>query len=110
MRIGLWFASVALSVVTLLSGCAMSSAPPPADAMRADVAGYQLPKLPAAGKAIVYVVFVEGWYGSIGFDVFLDGQTSLYAVGRNRGGQYFHFELEPGEHRLFSKGERWAEL
>ena len=110
VKIGFGFASVALFVVTLLSGCAMSSAPPSADAMRADVAGYQLPRLPAAGKAIVYVVFVEDWYGSIGFDVFLDGQTSLYAVGRNRGGQYFHFELEPGEHRLFSKGERWAEL
>ncbi|GAB5604999.1 hypothetical protein [Sideroxyarcus sp. TK5] len=110
MKIGLWGASITLSISLLLAGCAMSSAPPPADAMRADIAGYQLPRLPAAGKALVYVVFVEAWYGSVGFDVFLDGQTPAYAVGRNSGGQYFHFELEPGEHRIFSKGEKWAEL
>lgn len=110
MKIGLWGASVALSAVMLLSGCVMSSTPPSVETMRADTSGFQLPKLPAEGKAIVYVVFVEDWYGSVGFEVFLDGQSPVYAVGRNSGGQYFHFELEPGEHKIFSKGEKLAEL
>jgi len=35
------------------------------DEMKAEVATYQLPKLPEDGKAIVYVVFPESWYKGI---------------------------------------------
>lgn len=78
--------------------------------MKAEIANYQLPRLPAAGKAIVYVVFEEAWYENVGFDVYLGDQQPASVVGHNKGGQYFYFELAPGEHRIYSKGEKWAEL
>lgn len=98
----------AFLLLTLLAGCTTTGPSP--DVMRAETAGYQLPRMPAAGKVIVYVVFEEGHYDMAWFDVFLDGQQTASRVGRNHGGQYFYFEMTPGEHKLFSKGEKWAEL
>ncbi|MBU1214043.1 MAG: DUF2846 domain-containing protein, partial [Gammaproteobacteria bacterium] len=100
--------SLAFVLAVLLAGCA-SSLPPP-DVMRAETANYQLPRSPAEGKALVYVVFDEDDYDMAWFDVFLDGQQTVARVGRNHGGQYFFFEMTPGEHTLYSKGEKWAEL
>ncbi|MDD2699764.1 MAG: hypothetical protein PHH36_00870 [Sideroxydans sp.] len=108
MRIVRLFACIVVLISAVLSGCA-SSGPSP-DVMRAEVAGYQLPRMPAGGKAIVYVVFEEDYYDMAAFDVFLDGQETASRVGRNHGGQYFFFEMAPGEHKLFSRGEKWAEL
>lgn len=110
MKISRFVAYAVLCVTFVLSGCATSGSSPSPAAMNAEIAGYKLPRLPAEGKAMVYVVFVEPWYENVGFDVFLDDQRPASAVGRNKGGQYFYFELEPGEHRIFSKGEKWAEL
>ncbi|MDD5472102.1 MAG: hypothetical protein PHP05_09330 [Sideroxydans sp.] len=100
--------SLAFALAVLLAGCA-SSLPPP-DVMRAETANYQLPRSPAEWKALVYVVFDEDDYDMVWFDVFLDGQQTAARVGRNHGGQYFFFEMTPGEHTLYSKGEKWAEL
>lgn len=99
-----------VAVLTLtLSGCT-SVQPTPAQ-MLAETAGFQLPHQPGAGKAVVYVVFEEEYAKQqVGFDVFLDGQQPAAAVGRNRGGEYFYFELTPGDHVIYSKGEKWAEL
>lgn len=98
------------AVLTLtLSGCA--SAPPSPAQMLAESASFKLPHQPSAGKAVVYVVFDEEYVKQqLGFDVFLDGQQPGAAVGRNRGGEYFAFELTPGDHVIYSKGEKWAEL
>lgn len=99
----------ALCVAFVLSACASGEGPSPV-VMKAEIANYQLPRLPAAGKAIVYVVFEEAWYENVGFDVYLGDQQPASVVGHNKGGQYFYFELAPGEHRIYSKGEKWAEL
>ena len=91
----------------IIFGCA--SLPNP-DQMKAEVATYQLPKLPQDGKAIVYVVFQESWYKGIRFDVFLDNQEPESGIGYNMGGQYIYFDLTPGEHKILSKAENWAEM
>ncbi|MBN2178736.1 MAG: hypothetical protein JW743_04855 [Deltaproteobacteria bacterium] len=91
----------------VIFGCA--SLPRPEE-MKAAIATYQLPKLPEDGKAIVYVVFQESWYKGIRFDVFIDNQEPKSEIGYNMGGQYIYFNLTPGEHKILSKAENWAEI
>ncbi|HEY0665933.1 MAG TPA: hypothetical protein VGD24_07705 [Gallionella sp.] len=99
---------VAISVL-IINGC--TSVQPSPAVMLAESASFQLPHTPGAGKAVVYVVFEEEYVKEqLGFDVFLDSQQSAAAVGRNRGGEYFYFELTPGDHVLYSRGENWAQL
>lgn len=97
----------ALCVAFLLSGCVATHPAVPITSVTA--ADYQLPHLPGKGKAVVYVIFEEAYYGEVDFDVFLDDQRPESKVGRNKGGQYIAFELSPGEHKIWSKGENWAE-
>lgn len=78
--------------------------------MKAEVATYQLPKLPEDGKAIIYVIFAQPWYKGIRFDVFIDNQEPKSEIGHNMGGQYIYFDLIPGEHKILSKAENWAEI
>lgn len=94
---------LAAGVALALSGCATEQ--PSSAQMLVVSANYQLPRQPAAGKAMVYVVFEEASYEQVGFDVFLNDQKPASAVGRNQGGQYFYFELTPGEHKIFSKSK-----
>jgi hypothetical protein len=93
-------------VFFVLFGCA--SLPQP-DEMKAAVATYQLPKLPEAGKAIVYVVRPSSYFGVIRLKVFLDNQDPKSEMGSTMGSQYIYFSLMPGEHKILSKGENWAE-
>jgi hypothetical protein len=96
--------AVALAV---LSGCATLPSP---ETMKAETAGYQLPKQPEAGKAIVYVVRPATYGGLIRFNVFLGDQEDASEMGFTRGGQYVHFNVRPGAHKIFSKAENWAEV
>lgn len=89
-----------------LFGCATLPRP---DEMKASVAMYQLPKLPEAGKAIVYVVRPSSLGKVIRFNVFIDNQEPESEVGYTRGGQYIYFNLTPGDHQILSKAENWAE-
>lgn len=99
----------AVTLPLFLSAC--TSAPPSPAQMLAESSGFKLPHLPGAGKAVVYVVFDEEYVKQqVGFDVFLDSQQPTAAVGRNGGGEYFYFELAPGDHVIYSKGEKWTEL
>lgn len=105
---------LAAGVALALSGCA--SQPAPAE-MSAAIAGYQLPRQPEAGKALVYVMVPEAWYSALQFDVYLDGQTSQSAIGHNRGGQHIYFSVSPGEHKIYSreysntsKGQGWTDF
>jgi hypothetical protein len=91
----------------IIFGCASLPLP---DEMKAEVATYQLPKLPEDGKAIVYVLFTESWYKGIKFDVYIDNQEPKSEIGYNMGGQYIYFDLSPGEHKILSKAENWAEI
>jgi uncharacterized protein DUF2846 len=97
---------IAIALVAL-AGCA--SLPSPA-VMKAETATYQLPKLPEPGKAIVYVVRPSGLGGLIRFNVFLDDQEASSEMGYTRSSQYIYFNLRPGEHKIYSKAENWAEM
>lgn len=92
--------------VLVLTGCANLPSP---DAMKAETANYQLPKLPDTGKAMVYVVRPSALGGFVRFNVFVDNQEDPSEMGYTRSGQYIYFALSPGEHKIYSKAENWAE-
>jgi hypothetical protein len=95
-----------VAVLAAVTGCASLPSP---EVMKAEVATYQLPKLPEPGKAIVYVVRPSGLGGLIRFNVFVDDQEAASEVGYTRSSQYIYFNLVPGEHKIYSKAENWAE-
>ena len=90
----------------LITGCASLPSP---EVMKAETDTYQLPKLPEQGKAIVYVVRPSSVGGLIRFNVFVDDQEASSEMGYTRGNQYIYFNLLPGEHKIYSKAENWAE-
>ncbi len=95
-----------VAILAAVTGCASLPSP---EVMKAEVATYQLPKLPEPGKAIVYVVRPSGLGGLIRFNVFVDDQEAASEVGYTRSSQYIYFNLVPGEHKIYSKAENWAE-
>ena len=101
------FATIVIAIaMAALAGCASLPSP---EAMRAETTSFQLPKLPAPGKAMVYVVRPPGPGGLIRFNVFVDDQEDASEMGYTRGGQYIYFHVTPGEHKIYSKAENWAE-
>lgn len=90
----------------VVTGCASLPSP---EVMKAETATYQLPKLPEQGKAIVYIVRPSSVGGLIRFNVFVDDQEAPSEMGFTRGSQYIYFNLLPGEHKIYSKAENWAE-
>lgn len=88
-----------------LAGCAVTP-----EEMKADIRGFELPKFPEAGKAIVYVVRPSVTGEMIRFDVFLDDQLPESQMGWTHGSQYIYFNLLPGDHQILSKAENWAEI
>lgn len=101
-----WAAAVAAAAIALVSGCASLPAP---EVMKAETAGFTLPKLPEAGKALIYVVRPSSLGGLIRFNVFLNDQEPASEMGFNRGSQYIYFNVPPGDHKVLSKAENWAE-
>lgn len=99
--------AVLACIGVLVAGCAT---PPPAETMKAEIAGYQLPKGPPAGRALVYVVRPSAVGGLVRFNVFVDDQADGAEVGYTRANQYIYFSLAPGEHKIYSKAENWADL
>jgi hypothetical protein len=99
-------AGILAFIFCILSGCA--SLPRPEE-MKAQVAGYQLPKLPENGEGIVYVVRPSSGYKTVRFNVFLDNQDPGSEKGSTTASQYIYFGLMPGEHKILSKGENWAQ-
>lgn len=97
---------LALSLVILFAGCA--SLPPPAE-MKKEVENFTLPKLPEDGKAIVYIVRPSSVGGLIRFNVFVDDKEAASEMGYTRGKQFIYFNVLPGEHKILSKAENWAE-
>jgi hypothetical protein len=103
-----FIASGLLALAALvLGGCATV---PNTEAMRAEVAAYQLPKAPDPGGAMVYVVRPSGLGALIRFNVFLNDQQPQSEMGYTRGAQYIYFSVPPGSHKLYSKAENWADL
>ncbi len=93
-------------MAVVISGCASLPSP---EVMKAETATYQLPKLPEQGKAIVYVVRPSSLGGLIRFNVFVDDQEPLSEMGYTRSEEYIYFSIRPGEHKIYSKAENWAE-
>lgn len=98
-----FFAIVALTT----TGCATLPSP---EEMKADISSYTLPKLPEPGKAIVYVVRPAFVGTAIRFNVFVDDKEAASEMGYTRGSQYIYFNLMPGNHKILSKAENWAEV
>lgn len=99
-------AALLVAVIATVTGCASLPSP---EVMKAETATYQLPKTPEPGKAIVYVVRPSGLGGLVRFNVFVDDQEAASEVGYTRSSQYIYFNLMPGEHKIYSKAENWAE-
>lgn len=97
---------LALVLTITLSGCATLPTP---EVMKAATATYNLPKSPEDGKAIVYIVRPAALGGFIRFNVFVDDQEPSSEMGYTRASQYIYFNLTPGEHKIYSKAENWAE-
>ena len=98
--------AIAATVLSVITGCASLPSP---EAMRAETATFQLPKLPESGKAIVYVVRPSALGGLVRFNVFLNDQEVNSEMGFTRGSQYIYFSVPPGDHKIYSKAENWAE-
>ena len=96
-----------IGFVALFTGCATLPAP---EVMKAETANFQVPKLPEAGKAMVYVVRPSGLGGLVRFNVFLDDQEAGSEMGYTRSSQYVYFSVQPGPHKIYSKAENWAEV
>jgi hypothetical protein len=99
-------------IFLVILGCA--SLPRP-DEMKAQVANYQLPRLPDEGKAIIYVVNPSTFAKHASksgymFEVYLDNKDSQSEVGATLGQQYIYFNITPGEHKIMSKADNWAEI
>lgn len=97
---------LACLTIASLSGCTTLPTP---EAMRAATVTYNLPQLPLPGKAIVYVVRPNVLGGFVRFNVFVDNQEATSEMGYTRASQYIYFNLTPGEHKIYSKAENWAE-
>jgi len=78
--------------------------------MKAEILNYQLPQMPQEGKAIVYVVPPSQLGTLVRFNVFLDDQEDNSEMGYTRGAQYIYFAVAPGDHKVYSKAENWAEI
>jgi len=103
-------------VVSLLLACAAAvlpgcaGAPPSPAEMQHATAAFRLPALPQPGQALVYVVRPYSLHTLARFNVFVDSQEDAAEVGYTRGNQYLYFSLAPGTHRIYSRGENWAEV
>jgi hypothetical protein len=93
--------------VAMLSGCASLPSP---EEMKADIVTFQLPKLPEPNKAMVYVVRPTALGTLVRFNVFVDDQEAKSEMGYTRGNQYIYFNVAPGQRKILSKAENWAEV
>ena len=93
--------------VAFVTGCATKL--PPRDQMKSETAAFQLPRMPSEEMAIVYVVRPSALGGLVRFNVFVDDQEEASEVGYTRAREYIYFEVKPGEHKVYSKAENWAE-
>lgn len=78
--------------------------------MKDATAGYNLPYKPEKGEGMIYVVRPSSLGYAIRFNVFLDDEEKTSEMGWNRGTQYIHFFVRPGEHTLYSVAENTDEL
>lgn len=104
MKIGFHGLLVVLALTFV--GCATT---PTIKEMEKEIVGFELPKGPSDGKAIVYIVRPSSLGMLIGFDVYVDEKKVDYLVGTTHGSQYIYFDIEPGVHTILSQAENMAE-
>ena len=92
---------------TLFIGCTTI---PTIDVMKAETANFNLPYVPQTNNAVVYVTRPSDLGGLIRFNVFVDNQEDASEVGFTRNNQYIYCFVKPGEHKIYSKAENWAEI
>jgi len=68
------------------------------------------PAKPSPGKALVYVVRPSLIPYFFKTDVFLDGKESGQQIGSTKGGEYVYFNVEVGEHIIYSYALNWSEI
>ncbi len=96
-------------LLALFSFSSCASLPKPEE-MKKDIAGFELPKLPLDGKAIVYVVRPSSIGTLVRFNVYVDDKEAASEMGYTRGNEYIYFSVEPGNHQILSLAENWAEV
>jgi hypothetical protein len=101
-----WSKSASAQPAAASAGSATAA---PADGAPPANAAEALPKQPEPGKAVVYVLRPSSQAMLIRFNVFVDDQKDSSEVGYTRSGQYIYFNLLPGQHKIYSKAEEWAE-
>ncbi len=92
------------------SGCSSLPQLPSDQKVSAHIEDYQLPHSPKEGKALVYVVRPAWVFGLVPFAVYVDDKEDTSRIGHNRTRQYIYFDLEPGEHTIYSKASNWSEI
>lgn len=96
-----------LAAALLAAGCASL---PSTEEMKKDIADFKLPVVPESKKAIVYIVRPSGLGGLVRFNIYVDDHEAKSEMGFNRGSQYIYFTVTPGEHKIYSLAENWAEI
>lgn len=99
-------AIVGAAGLAVMAGCASLPSP---EVMQKETASFKLPKMPAPGQAMVYVVRPSRMGGFVRFNVFVDDKEVDSEMGYTRGGQYIYFNVAPGDYTVYSKAENWAE-
>jgi hypothetical protein len=73
------------------------------------IIGFELPKVPSEGNAMVYIVRPSQLGFAIKFNVFVDEKKAESLMGSTTGGQYIYFEIQPGNHLILSQAENLAQ-
>lgn len=100
------FLGVVVLISVFLTGCATLPSP---EVMKVETQNFNLPRIPDANNAIVYVVRPSSLGGLVRFNVFVDDQEAQSEMGFTRANQYIYFAVKPGKRRIYSKAENWAE-
>lgn len=100
----------AVLAVTCFTGCTQFPIAPSDEKVAAHIEGYRLPHTPKEGMALAYVIRPSRVVGLVRFDVYVDGKTESSRVGHNRSNQYIYFDLEPGDHTIYSRASNWSEI
>ena len=100
--------------ILLFSGCASRTSFPASYEVEEEVRGFDLPKLPEDGKALVYIIrpesfsfsfwplFVNAGDGGTNFVIYVDQIETKNSMGYTNTEEYIYFNLMPGTHKIFS--------
>lgn len=97
----------ATACAILVASC---SSLPSHEAMRSELSGFELPKVPSPSSSMVYVVRPSFMGLAVPFNVYADDVGGGYLQGSTSHESYIYFELPPGEHVIISTVENTDKL